>query len=68
MRHADIVQNRWHAAEQQRVGWVTKSFAWLPNGSYLFTTEFHEDDECPFTDGDVVKMRSVEGGLENGGD
>lgn len=72
--HCDIVVNEWLATQQRRVGRITVDYPersdlakqWMTemaerhDGSYLFVTPPHADEECPFEGGDVVAMKAVQ--------
>lgn len=66
--HFDYIKNDWGRAEQRREAKITglrptleSVQRWFPkDGSYFFTTEIHEDDECPFRDDDTVPMKVID--------
>lgn len=60
MKHIDIVKNDWAAGTQHRIGWFSADYWHLAvkaagtTSSYLFRTEAHVDDECPFRENDTL--------------
>ncbi len=75
MKHIDFVKNDWHNVEQRLLGTVTAdvpnredledSFLgeivkkW-GEGAYFFCTAPHSPEDCPFNEGEIVKMRRMD--------